>query len=649
MGPVLRKDLTSSLGRMKNSPAKSGLLTAALFSAGVCWFASRLHYTGRAYGNHFTWIGWLLGMVLYLAAFVPWKRGLKRQPAPGGPGKDKTAGEKTVLLLLSFFFFFTHLWNFTTAPWNQNGLFDDAAWNVYFARLYIFSGEPFQAAFWQPGSSSAKGVIFHYYITLMFKLFGYNTLVFNLSVLLLAFFTYLFTLKLIYRLFNNHVVAVTAALFLNFLPLHFIHAFVGQRYAVAPLFMMISLYFLYTGFKNRSFFRVAVSSIAAGFCFTGAVMGKQYLLALALSVPLFLLFDQRTRQKIYWQLGAVFTGGLLIASLPMLMYMYYNPVYFTLEGGYLRQFFEGLFTKGLAGIKNQIDRAYLCFFGDFTWYRWFIPDFKLIPLPYYLFLLPGTGIALWKKRFEMLCTCLVSFGAAFVAGFSDYRILMVSPLWIIFMAYTVALLGKGSRRAKAFKYINSLLLAAVLLTGVLPCAKYLHEKSKDPYSVYYFAQREVVVSRFLRDIVAGVPEPSPAMRRNEFLRLPGVETPDYDTLICVEYGYAIPHTFLFDYDSEKVLSFQNQLPFNLISTEELLAVNQKAIADYERSGKNLKLIWELAPKSRPVVEKFKSLNKYGYDEVVEFSHAGRVYRFYILTVKDEHLEAFKAEVEKIRI
>src|SRR5690606_35093266 len=133
-----------------------------------------------------------------------------------------------------------------------------------------------------------------------------------------------------------------------------------------------------------------------------------------------------------------------------------------------------------------------------------------------------------------------------------------------------------SRRAKVYKYINALVIAVVLLTGVLPCGKYLYEKSKDPYSIYYFAQREVVVSRFLRDIVAGAAEPSPAMQRNEFLRLPGVDTPDYDTLICVEFGYAIPHTFLFDYDSQKVLSFQNQLPFNLISTEELLAVNKKA-------------------------------------------------------------------------
>lgn len=647
MNRVLRQYVATSIMKMKNNAAGNGLLTAAVLSAGVCWLASRLHYTETAYGNHLTWIGWLLSMVLYLGAYAPWKQGMKKRP---DRREKRIAGENTVLLILGLFFFLTHLWNFNTAPWNQNGLFDDAAWNVYFARLYIFSGEPFQAAFWQPGSSSAKGVIFHYYITLMFKIFGYNTLVFNLSVLVLAFFTYFFTLKLIYRLFNNHAVTIISAVFLNFLPLHFIHSFVGQRYAVAPFFMTASLYLLYTGFKNRSFFRVAASSIMAGFCFTGAVMGKQYLLALALAAPLFFLFDFKiTRQKIYWKLGACFLAGLVITSLPMLAYMYYNPVYFTLEGGYLREFFSGLINKGPAGIREQIDRAYLCFFGDFTWWRWFIPDFKLIPLPYYLFLLPGMFITFLKKRFELLCPCVVSFGAAFVAGFSDYRILMASPLWIIFMAYTVDLMRKGSKRAKLFKYINVLVTAAVLLTGVLPCGQYLHAKSKDPYSIHYFAQGEVAVSRFLRDIVAGAPEPKPVRRKNEFLRLPGDEKPDYDTLICVEYGYAIPHTFLFAYDSQKILSFGNQLPFNLISTEELLAVNKKALAGYQKTGKNLKLIWEEAPKSRPVIEKFQRLNKYGFDETVEFSHEGRVFRFYILTIKYEHIEAFKAEAEKIRI
>jgi len=47
-------------------------------------------------------------------------------------------------LLISLFvlvlFFSSHLINFSIAPWNQNGLFDDAAWDIYFAKNHIFAG-----------------------------------------------------------------------------------------------------------------------------------------------------------------------------------------------------------------------------------------------------------------------------------------------------------------------------------------------------------------------------------------------------------------------------------------------------------------------------------------------------------------------------
>lgn len=168
---------------IKTHKKNAFFLLGAVFMSLVCLVASILHYTHKAYGNHLTWIGWLAGMILLLLAFLP-----KASSLPGRIfGRLKAINKKRtcIYILLIILFFASHLLNFKTAPWNQNGLFDDASWNIFEAKEFIFSSEPFQGAFWRDGSSSAKGVIFHYYITILFMVFGYNTLVFNLAVMLL--------------------------------------------------------------------------------------------------------------------------------------------------------------------------------------------------------------------------------------------------------------------------------------------------------------------------------------------------------------------------------------------------------------------------------------------------------------------------------
>src|SRR5207249_1871373 len=91
-----------------------------------------------------------------------------------------------VFVILALLFVVTHIWNFKTTPWNQNGLFDDAAWDIYFAKKYIFTHEPFQTAV---SEGIARETIFHYYITFFFVLFGYNLLVFNVALLILGLST----------------------------------------------------------------------------------------------------------------------------------------------------------------------------------------------------------------------------------------------------------------------------------------------------------------------------------------------------------------------------------------------------------------------------------------------------------------------------
>ncbi len=658
---------------IKTHKKNAFFLLGAVFMSLVCLVASVLHYTHKAYGNHLTWIGWLAGMILLLLAFLP-----KASSLPGRIfGRLKAINKKRtcIYILLIILFFASHLLNFKTAPWNQNGLFDDASWNIFEAKEFIFSSEPFQGAFWRDGSSSAKGVIFHYYITILFMVFGYNTLVFNLAVMLLAFFTYFFTIKLLYRLFNNHFITIISAVILNFLPLQFLFSFVGQRYAMAPPTLMASLYFLYTGFKNKSFMRISLSSVFAGLCFSAAIMGKQYLMGLAIAIPLFLLFDfKKSFNRVNINLAKCFIVGFIISSMPMLMYMAHNPRYFTLEREYSKAFLDAFFSQGFAGIQEQIDRFYGCLFNSSTfYYRWFIPDYVLIPFSYYAFLIPGTIAAFIKKRFEYLTICMISSVGAFVAGFSDYRLLMISPLWIVLMAFgmhymidaaklffnpsSISLKEKNkfietqSKHKDLYKYISYTVITAVILVSLIPCISYLNKKSKDPYSVYFFTQKDVAVSRYLRDIVMGTPDPQPVMRWQEFKTPFVYKKPDYETLICIEYGYAVPFTFLQDFDAKKILSFGGAagLPFNLISEQELFYANKTAIVNYIPSNKNLKLIWEKTPKSEHIIEKFTSLNYLGHDEYLTSSHEGKSFTFYVLTIYNQNIEQLKNEVLDIEL
>lgn len=157
-------------------------LLGAVFMSLVCLVASVLHYTHKAYGNHLTWIGWLAGMILLLLAFCRKPRHCQVVFSEGLKQSIKKNLHIHPPYNSLFRISFVEFQNSTMeSEWSFWWCFLEHLWSK---RVY-FSSEPFQGAFWRDGSSSAKGVIFHYYITILFMVFGYNTLVFNLAVMLL--------------------------------------------------------------------------------------------------------------------------------------------------------------------------------------------------------------------------------------------------------------------------------------------------------------------------------------------------------------------------------------------------------------------------------------------------------------------------------
>jgi hypothetical protein len=614
-------------------------------SAIVCVIATSLHYTRKFPGNDFTWLAWLASLLFLLATYCPSWPEVKQWAA--SVWEDKSFVR--VFVILALVFLVSHVWNFKTAPWNQNGLFDDAAWDIYFAKKFIFTHEAFQTAV---SEGIARETIFHYYIGVWFVLFGYNLLTFSLALLVLGMTTFIFTSLIVHHLFRNYLVTIVSALVFNFLPLHFIQTFIGHRYAMAAPLLTSSLYFLMTGFSRRSAVRVVLSAILAALCVQSAIMGKHFLMCLFAAAVLLAVTDYRrsvTREKIGFAI--VFVLALVAALVPMIVFIYYNQrVYFAHEQELSALFLQAYKNRAAGALAPYINDLKSIFFAPLSYRRLSMLDYVLIPFWYYVFLVPGIVIALIKKRFEIVLLAIVPVVGAFISTAFDFRVLHAAPFWIILMAFTFHALTRLQTLTRSYLINLGVLAAAgcVLAAGWIPSVKYLYGKSKDPFSVYLLGQHDVGVARFIQDIVAGAPHPSSRRKHDELRRPPGLPEPTYDAFVCNETGFAVTHLFLQDYDDREILSFCDQLPMLHFTDAGVFAMNKRAMSNY-KGTKDLMLIWQQTPKSNKAIAAFGKLRHLGQDKLLETRYGGRTYTFYVLTIPRANVTQLKQELAALNL
>ena len=476
---------------------------------------SSLHYLNIFYGNGLSWISWIISILTFSYSFLPPKlsfyKFFKRIP-------------KSDYLLASFItllYWISHLWNFTIAPWNQNGLFDDAAWDIFFAKNHAFNG-PFQAAFFDNVGYISREVVFHYYISTFFKLFGYNLLVFNISLLVLGFITVFFTAFIIQRFFKNTIITLISVVILNFFPFHYLHIFMGHRYTIAAPLMVISLYFLYQAFAHKSFFRASISALFAALCWDSAIMGKQYIFGLILAAIFILVLGRRKwKSKENIAISIVWIIGFIISAAPLLVYIFFNyDNYVFRENNLFGNFLLGYGQNGVLGVRQNLDQLIELFFAEDTFKRQFLHDFLLIPIAYYFFLIPGFLIALFKKRFEIVFLAVIPVLGAFISGSYDFRVLLAVPIWIICIGFYLNFLFKTRFIfGKNIQYAFIAISLFFVLLGLIPSVKYLWDVSKDPHHVYLLPHKDVAVSRLVQDIVVGSKNPTSKMKKDDILFL----------------------------------------------------------------------------------------------------------------------------------
>ena len=604
----------------------------------ICAVAGAAHYMKSPWAHVWQPIGWLLSMGFLLLAFLP-------LPHEQTVGVKKLITQKAAFFLLCILFFtVSHLWNFRTAPWNGNALFDESGWDLWYLKTYVI-GHPYQAAWFHPPIT--RETLFHYYVWGFLKLFGFNILAYQAALFVIWLTIFVFTLLLVQLFFESYVATAVAAVVFNFLPFAFIYTFAGYRYPMATALALVSLYFLHLGFKTNSRFYLSLAGIAAGLCLASSISGKQYLLALAIAAPFYGGFYWRSlaRRDTLSSL-AIVVYGFVAAATPILLYIIFNRAQYTLyESNFLRDFLRAAHTGPFpSGIRSYIDQCRTCFFSVPA-LRFFIPDTLPIPLPYYWLLVPGLALAVWQKRFVIPLLAIVPVVGAFIARCIENRLLMPLPFWVILMSFTIAGI-LNLRLWVGFRVVLGVLAAFILVRGLVPSIHYIYAKTKNPLSIHHYAQEEVAVSRFLKNVVAGQEHPDrPHLERNEFNRIKDVPDAPYDTLICQNNAYSIIHLFLHDYDDAKTLSFCSGMPFFWVMTEQdVWSANKRAIATYASDHKDLKLVWERDPKTERIISAFQSALDLGKEDALSCSVDGKMRRFYVLNIPNKNIREFQSRV-----
>jgi hypothetical protein len=635
--------MKSALGKSQPLTPRIVLLGLSITSLVTCAFAAAAHYRKSPWGSVWQPIGWLLSMLFVMLAFLPGPRELAASLKASI--KPRTA----FFLFWILFFVVSHLWNFRTAPWNGNALFDESGWDLWYLKSYVI-GHPYQPAWFHAPIS--RETLFHYYVLGFLRLFGFNILSYEAALFCIWLATFVFTLLLVHLFFKSYIVTSITALIFSFLPFAFIYTFAGYRYPLAVALAVASLYFLHLGFRLASSLFLSLGGIAAGLCLASSISGKQYLLALVITGPLYGAFHWKSlTQRATWKSLALVFYGFAAAATPIVFYIWFNRGAYTYyESAFVQNFWRAMRISPFpAGIRPYTKQLFDCFF-TVPALRFFIPDTLPIPLPYYWLLLPGLLLALWQKRFEIVLLATIPVLGAFIATSYENRLLLAIPFWVMLMSFTFAAL-LNLQRWPGVQIVFCVTSGLILLHGLVPSFRYIYGKTKNPFSIHHYAQEEVAVSRFLKSVVAGNEHPGPPrLERDEFNRIQGVPDPQYETLICQNNAYSIIHLFLHDYDDAKILSFCAGNPFFWVMTEQdVWNANKRAILNYVPGDKNLKLIWERDPKTERIIKRFQPFLDLGSEDSISFIFAGRARMFYVLNITNHNIRELQEHVRALPV
>jgi hypothetical protein len=578
--------------------------------------------------DRFSWIFWFVSIALLVISVKP------KRPVLSDIPRELI----WFVLGITAFYFITHLMNYNTAPWNSYGLFDDGAWDIYFVQEFTQPGASVQIAFNDMEIGRiGRELPFHYYIGIWFKLFGFNLFVFNMALIFLGYITVLFTALLAYKIFDNLAVGAAAAVLINFYPMHFTQIFMGHRYAICAPLMMISLYYLYTGFKRASRTRAIVGGVFAALCMSSAIMGKQFVYGLLGTAFIYIVLHIRKRDELKTrsEIAACAVMGFLFAMTPLFSYMLVNNEVYTIrESSLIQDFFGRLKVDGLDPLWENMKLWYQTVFGAHNHQRQFMHNYPIIHWSILAFVVSGAVLAFTRKHYYVALMIAIPTAGCFVATSYDFRLLISAPfiiLAVVFALYEVAQLIKS-------RLTGNIVVIAFTAALVISPVSYLYKLSLDTNGQYLLPHRSVAASRFIQDIVVGEKNPNFLMKKDEFRR--AVLDYDYDTLAATRESYAHVHAYLHDYDAYKILDLLNNFPYRGRDPVVLKGYFKKAIADYTHGSKDLIIVLE---QGNEISEIIHTLDLFEKGKVKEYSTVidGLPIQMYTIRIKNTDMAEFK--------
>ncbi|MCR4557643.1 MAG: glycosyltransferase family 39 protein [Saccharofermentans sp.] len=596
-----------------------------------------LMYLDVVPNNFLTFYTWPLSITLLIIAFRKTDRTIFRKFTVKDP-------LLIALAIVTVVYFVSHLYNFTNAPWNAYGLFDDAAWDIFDARKMCYTSDRFELIFWDANIGIiSRELIFHYYISILFRLFGYNLVVFNIGLMLLGFITVLFTTLTAYEFKKDPVFACAAGLFLNFYPLHFTQVFMGHRYAICGPLLMASFYFIVRAFKKNKFRSAVLGGIFAGLAMGSAIMGKQYIYGLIASgvlILIHLVFKNKTMIKEFISLTLLVLSGFAAATTHLFAYIFTHwELYGYRESSITKDFLENLKNEGFKVIAGNLKDLYEVLFSKSSALRQFSSDCAVLRWEMVFLLVIGIVVLLARRNISPVILAAIPFAGCIITRTYDFRILIAAPFLCYIMCEGGFTLVKFIfEKLKMSKNIHKYVASGLLLVITIPHFSYLKKLADNPNSQYHLPHYSVAASRYMSDLAIGSEDPNIEMKSDEFNR---ANTNDrYDLLACVENTFAHVHAFIGGEYSRQILSLCGDFPYTSRTEKDMRPVVSEAIQNYQINNKDLMLAFEMGGQVENIVNDLidTGLCDVSYDE---FNIDGNEIRFCKLYITNDNIALFK--------
>ena len=651
------------------SKKSSALLSNKIFfiTAIICvtieLVISLLYYTNHIHENGVTGILWIIS-IFFLILSVDRKNGTIDNSLDISSNKNESPRGRYVLSMICVItavYFVTHLVGYSNAPWNNYGLFDDAAWDIYIARERCFKENVFEIIFWDEEIGCiSRELLFHYYISILFNIFGYNMFVFNMGLVFLGYITVLFTSLLAERMTKNIGGGIAAGLILNFLPLHYTQVFMGHRYAICAPMMMISAYLIWRAFteEKNSLFYAVIGGVFAGFTMESAIMGKQYIWGLIATAVFGLLFslakncfirneNQRKPILSFSQLilGIGIFSGYIVSCVPLYAYIWtHGNLYRIREMSLTQDFFTRLSEEGPSIIYENLRMLGETVFAPQSGLRQFSADYPILNWYMLVLLISGVLIALKKKWFLPLLMIAIPTAGNCITTCYDFRLLISAPfLSILVLLPIYSLLRLLSR--KALVPSSSVGYCAIAISLVLMGSpiQYLWRLSHDPRGQYYLNHTDLAVCRYIQDVVNGQHAPNIDMKKDEF-NPPAIVAP-YDTYAATYTSYAHIHAFLEPYNAREILRLFDDFPYITTEEEVLRDSLKETILNYTITERDLMIVFEYNEKINEIMRIIERTGVVGI-ETDTFTMDGDVITMIQMKIHNKDLPEFKRQILK---